>query len=317
MALPKQKHITRRSLLLRWSVTAVFVALAVFAVVRNADVFARSLRALGSASPLLVLLAVCLTFSMFVAAAGMFQLLALKPLHLRQTTLIEFAAAGVNRLLPGGVGGLGVHGLYLYRKKHTPAQATAVVGTNNLLGIAMHLLLLSLLFVSHPGTLREFTLPHFGAKHLAVACFILAALVLVSMVPKWRMAISGFAMNVLKSLRFYRAHPGKLVLAAVLAVTVSALYTTILFLIVHSLGLSVGLLPAFIIFSLGVLTATATPTPGGLVGAEAGLFIGFTAYGFTSEQALSATLLFRLSTYWLPIVPGLLLVAVARRKHLL
>ncbi len=301
----------------RWLVALALLVAAVYIVMRNADVFAHSLRALGSASPVLVLLAVCLTLTMFVAAAGMFQLLALKPLRLRQTALIEFAAAGVNRLLPGGVGGLGVHGLYLYRKKHTPAQATAVVGTNNLLGIGMHLLLLSLLFVIHPGTLAEFTLPHLGAKHLAAACFVLAALLLVGMVPRWRTAIASFLMNVLKSLRFYRAHPNKLGWAAMLAVTVSALYTSILFVLVHSLGLSIGFLPAFIIFSLGVLTATATPTPGGLVGAEAGLFLGFTAYGFTAAQALSATLLFRFITYWLPILPGLVCLALARRKHLL
>lgn len=316
MALQKQKH-SMRAMWVRWAVTLGFVVLAVFVLSRNADVFAKSFLALGSASPTLLLVAVCLTFSMFVAAAGMFQLLALKPLRLRQTTLVEFAAAGVNRLLPGGVGGLGVHGLYLYRKKHTPAQATAVVGTNNLLGIGMHVLLLSLLFVAHPDTLSEFKLPHLGLKHLGIACFVLAALLLVSMIPKWRVAVSGFAQNILKSLQAYRAHPGKLGWAAVLAVTVSALYTSTLFVIVHSLGLSVGFLPAFIIFSLGVLTATATPTPGGLVGAEAGLFLGFTAYGFTPEQALSATLLFRFITYWLPIVPGLLLVAVARRRHLL
>jgi len=39
------------------------------------------------------------------------------------------------RLLPSGIGSLGLNGVYLYKRKHTVAEATVVVSTNNLLGI--------------------------------------------------------------------------------------------------------------------------------------------------------------------------------------
>ena len=155
---------SRRGALLRWSLTGLFVTLAVYVLVRNAPVLGRSVAALGDATPPGVVLAVCLTFLMFVTAAGMYQFLSLHPLKYLQTLLIEFSAAAVNRLLPGGVGALGVQGLYLYRQKHTAAQATAVVGVNNLLGIVVHLTLLTLLFIPKPETVHEFTFPKLRLK---------------------------------------------------------------------------------------------------------------------------------------------------------
>ena len=67
----------------------------------------------------------------------------------------------------------------------------------------------------------------------------------------------------------------------------------------------------------GMLAGTATPTPGGLVGAEAGLFTGFTAYGVSVLDAGAAVLLFRLVTYWLPLFPGLLALLAGRKNGLI
>jgi uncharacterized protein (TIRG00374 family) len=65
-----------------------------------------------------------------------------------------------------------------------------------------------------------------------------------------------------------------------------------------------------------MLASTATPTPGGLVGAEAGLFAGFVAYGVSAPMAGAAVLLYRFVTYWLPLLPGVLALFLARRRRL-
>ncbi|MCX6404911.1 MAG: flippase-like domain-containing protein [Actinobacteria bacterium] len=52
------------------------------------------------------------------------------------------------------------------------------------------------------------------------------------------------------------------------------------------------------------VVAQAAPTPGGLGAVEAALAAGLTATGIQGEIAVSATLLFRLGTFWLPIIPG-------------
>ena len=50
--------------------------------------------------------------------------------------------------------------------------------------------------------------------------------------------------------------------------------------------------------------AAIAPTPGGLGAIEAALVAGLTGVGMSSGLAVSAVLLYRLATYWLPVVPG-------------
>ena len=53
-----------------------------------------------------------------------------------------------------------------------------------------------------------------------------------------------------------------------------------------------------------VVIATVAPTPGGLGAFESALIAGLTGFGLPSGIAVSATLTFRLATFWLPILPG-------------
>ena len=50
--------------------------------------------------------------------------------------------------------------------------------------------------------------------------------------------------------------------------------------------------------------AAAAPTPGGLGAIEAALVAGLTGVGMQPGPAVSAVLLYRLATYWLPVLPG-------------
>jgi undecaprenyl-diphosphatase len=50
--------------------------------------------------------------------------------------------------------------------------------------------------------------------------------------------------------------------------------------------------------------AAAAPTPGGLGAIEAALVAGLTGVGMQAGPAVSAVLLYRLATYWLPVAPG-------------
>ncbi|HLI55164.1 MAG TPA: lysylphosphatidylglycerol synthase domain-containing protein, partial [Acidimicrobiales bacterium] len=56
----------------------------------------------------------------------------------------------------------------------------------------------------------------------------------------------------------------------------------------------------------GAAIASAAPTPGNLGAVEAALAAGLTGIGVLPERAVGAVLAFRLLTFWLPIVPGLL-----------
>ena len=251
----------------------------------------------------------------FILAAAIYGTLALHSLRLKDTVLIEVAAACVNRLLPSGLGGLGLHGLYLYRRRHTPAEATAVVSVNNLLGMFAHLLLLALALGFRPELLKAFL----GHRLPGLSVWLLGGVVLIAvaglLAPVVRRQVALFAVHVLESLRRLRA--AALLRAFVLAMLLTISYTLLLWASARSIGVSIGVLKTFIVFSLGMLTSTVTPTPGGLVGAEAGLYAGLVAYDVAAVPAGATVLLYRLASYWLPLLGGAVALPLAKRRKLL
>jgi uncharacterized protein (TIRG00374 family) len=57
-------------------------------------------------------------------------------------------------------------------------------------------------------------------------------------------------------------------------------------------------------YLLASALASVAPTPGGLGAFEAAMIATLAGFGMSSGAAVSATLSFRLATYWLPILPG-------------
>jgi uncharacterized protein (TIRG00374 family) len=58
------------------------------------------------------------------------------------------------------------------------------------------------------------------------------------------------------------------------------------------------------VYLAGATIGQAAPTPGGLGAVEAALAAGLTAAGLPGGIAVSAVLLFRLITFWIPTIPG-------------
>jgi glycosyltransferase 2 family protein len=310
------KHSSKRLLVVRVVLSVLLLAAAIYVLTRNLITVQNSLEVARHASIPWLVVSLVLMACTFAIAAGVYGALALHPLRYGQTVLVEVATAFVNRLLPAGIGGLGLHGVYLYKRRHTAAEATVVVSMNNLLGMTAHLLILTGVIVARPAVLRLLL----DREHTSVNGWLIAAVLLVVggavlAMPAVRVRIVGFAHNLWQSIRKLRFM--HVLRAVLLAMLLTATYTLILLATTRSVGVHLGLLQIFIVFSIGMLTATATPTPGGLVGAEAGLFAGFVAYGVSSPLAGAVVLLYRLVTYWLPLVPGCFALLVARRRKLL
>ena len=65
-----------------------------------------------------------------------------------------------------------------------------------------------------------------------------------------------------------------------------------------------GLAQVGAVYLVASLIAAASPTPGGLGAIEAATIAGLTGIGISSGPAVSAVLVYRLATYWLPVLPG-------------
>ena len=62
------------------------------------------------------------------------------------------------------------------------------------------------------------------------------------------------------------------------------------------------------------IAASVAPTPGGLGAAEAAFMAGLVAIGVPKETALPTVFLYRLASFWLPILPGWLAMRAMQRN---
>jgi len=310
----KQTVTKRRMVFWRAAATILLVVVAGAVLAAHWHTVSASLRIARGAKLSWLLGALIAMAATFCIAAALYGVLALHRLRYTQTVLVELATAFVNRLLPAGLGGLGLNGVYLYKHKHTVAEATAIVSVNNLIGMIAHLGLFFGALLVYPSVFKQFAVGLHIHGSWQAGLLGLITIGLVVLLPNMRRRVAGFVRNVWQSLR--RLHAANMLSALGLAALLTVTYTAILYSVAHSVGLTLTPLRVFIVFSAGILAGTVTPTPGGLIGAEAGLFAGFVAYGAADAPAAAAVLLYRLITYWLPLLPGLGALLIARRQKL-
>jgi uncharacterized membrane protein YbhN (UPF0104 family) len=295
----------------RRAIVLIIIVLLGYLLVTQVKSLSPSLRIICHAHLEYALLGLLATIATFFIAALMYQLLALHRLQYRKTLLIQTASGFANRLLPAGLGGMGLIAQYLRVQKHTTSEAVTVIGMDNIIGIIGHF---SLFFVILAVAHVSFTTVH--VPHVS-GIVLLGAIVLVGVlgcIPSIRARVRHAGAQIGHDLMSYRNRPAQLILAVCNSLLLTLLYVSILWVSTYAVGKGLSFPKTLVVFTAGSIIGNATPTPGGLIGTEAGLFGGFVAYGLSSGTALAAALLYRLFTYWLPIVPGLIAFWLAQRK---
>lgn len=288
----------------RHLVLLVLSAIAVYVLLPQLGDFRSSWHLLRHPSPSFSLLAVALVFATFLAAAGTYCLLAFRRLAYGLTVVEQLAATFINRLLPAGIGALGANYLYLRHERHSAAQAGSIVAINNLLGLLGHSLLLALaLTLFHDRSLPS---QHFSSEFEVVwkVAVLVAAVALIAGLLFGRRRLVRLLGDVRQQLLSYRRRPQALLFALGTSLLLSVCNILALAACTHALGVQLPFTAVVLVFTLGLSAGAAVPTPGGLGGFEAGLAAGFVAYGVDPALALATALLFRLISYWLPLVTG-------------
>jgi glycosyltransferase 2 family protein len=73
---------------------------------------------------------------------------------------------------------------------------------------------------------------------------------------------------------------------------------------IEAFGGGIGFITVAMVYLAGEIVAQAAPTPGGIGATEAVLIAGLTAFGLPSAVAVPAVFLYRIATFWVPILPG-------------
>ncbi len=224
------------------------------------------------------------------------------------TFVTQLASSFAGTLAPAAVGGMALNVRYLQRSGVDVAVASSGVGLSYAAGTVVHLALLLLFGASAGRSLLRAVRPAesptvlWGALAVLVLTLTASAvpavrrLVVTRLVPPLRRSVHGVT-AVLRS-------PGKLALLLGGSAVTTLGYLLCLYLSTRALGGGLGVVTVGAVYLVGATIAAAAPTPGGLGALEAALIAGLVGAGMDHTIAVPAVLLFRIATFWLPVLPG-------------
>lgn len=306
------KLIQRRSVL-RLAVLGLFIYL----VLAGISGLGSSWQATRNSEPLFLMGAVAAIALSYCLAATTYLLLAVKTLGVVPTLLVQVSSGLVNRLLPAGLGGLGLNVMYLKYAGHQLPVATAIVAVNNMLGFAGNVILLVLTLTAYETTISLVGIPEISWP---VAAAITAVALGVSVYIHSRHDISRYLIKSFRQVKGYiqvfLGRPARTCFALLSSSLLTALHVTALMLVMASIGIPPEWSTALLAVSAGALLGAIVPTPGGLGAAEAGIAAGLAAASLSIESAVVVALIYRGITYWMPLFPGYLAFRVVERRYL-
>jgi len=230
------------------------------------------------------------------------------PVQFAPAVLAQGASSFINRVSPANVGGMALNARFLQKSGTSTPASVAAVGVNALAGAVMHVALIVVFFTlaGHDLT-KAFKLPSGSKILLALAVILAVTGIVLATRPgrRWtRKKLIPGARSAVGSLRQAAASPVKLGLLLGGSALITLAYIAALAASAQAFGGGPGLIVLGAVYLGAAALAAAAPTPGGLGAIEAALVAGLTGVGMQPGPAVSAVLLYRLATYWLPVLPG-------------
>jgi uncharacterized protein (TIRG00374 family) len=242
-----------------------------------------------------------------------------EPLKFVRTFVAQLAASFVNLLAPSQLGGAALNARYLERSGIEPALAVATVGVSQVAAFIIHISML-ILFGVLAGSARDtsFTPPQ---DAVIITVFVFAAAAVFLLLPIGRRVLQERVRpmfgRVIPRLISVLQQPKRVATGFGGNLLLNLSYIFCLVASVRAFGGELSIVAIGVVYLAGSAVGNAVPTPGGLGAVEAALAAGLTAAGLEANVAVSAVLLFRLVTFWIPVLPGWLSFHWLQRRGLL
>jgi hypothetical protein len=254
-------------------------------------------------------------------------------LPLAPTVWAQLAAGAADRLVPNGVGGVGVNLRYLVRAGITPGAAGSALAILAVVGIATDagygaLVAVAGRWLGLPGAGHELhLLAHAGLQagrqhhwFLLASLLTAASVLLLRHSRRPREQVQRGAAQAQRHLSDLFRHPARLTTAAAASAATTVVMSLGFAIATNTWGvtgtpLSNGALVA--VYLLAVAVSGAAPIPPFLGGTEAALVTALTVSGYTTPSAVVVVVVFRGLMYWLPLPFGVWGARRLRRVGLL
>lgn len=288
---------------------ALIVLLALKVFLPELSSLKESLQALRDAQLSWVLFGQIVFFLGLPIVAWQFLVIAIKPLKYGLTLKVEMASLFVSKLFPSSLGQFALNFYYLTKQKHNNIQAASVMAINAITSaIAYVFIILFAIFFDKGNLIAPSTQTTTVDWANIVKLLVIALLVAICSLAlkRVRQKVFGAAKDLLKTLGVYKARKGDVVSATLLNFFGSLTSLVALWASAHALGVNITMTESLVAYVLGNIVGGLVPTPGGIGAVEAGIYSGLVLIGVDTGDAFTVTLIYRLLTYWVPILPGYL-----------
>jgi undecaprenyl-diphosphatase len=228
------------------------------------------------------------------------------PLPFWRTFEVQMAAAFTGRTTPGGAGFFGINVVYMERLglRRPLAVGVTLLNQAGTGAVAFVVAVIGAFGAGLSGTFTNLSIPTGWPVVLGAVAVVVAGGVVVGS-PWGRRRIVAPSLEVCRELLDTLRHPVR---------AVQLFGGALGYLVLSGLGLATSL-AAFhsefswtavtVVFIVGSTLGHLVPSPGGLGAVEAALLAGLGAMGVPATAAVTAVLVSRLLTYWLPVLPGI------------
>jgi undecaprenyl-diphosphatase len=222
----------------------------------------------------------------------------------------QVAAAFTGFATPAQLGGMALNTRFVQRHGVEPPVAVAAVGLNAVSAVVVHFVLL-VAFAIGTGSdgFADIDLPSASTIAIVAAAAVAVVAFLVALPAGRRLVVDRIAPFLRRAgagLAEVGRHPAKLAELIGGAMLVTGGNVVALWMATNALGGGASLGTIGFVYLTASVVSSAAPTPGGLGAVEATLVAGLRGANLAGSAALGAVLLFRVATFWLPILPGIL-----------
>ena len=256
----------------------------------------------------------------YVGASWSLSGFVLEKLRFARTVLAQLAGSFVTLVAPAAVGGVALNIRYLHKAKVAPPDAASSVAVSQVIAFGVHMTLL-IIFIAITGGTHQAPFRPPAWAYFALAAIAAVALGVLAVPAGRRLVRSRLApalSQVIPRLLDVAQRPAKLAEGVGGALLVTLGYILCLEVSVLAVGAHAAFFAVGVVFLTGQAIGSVVPTPGGLGAIEIALSGALTTIAHVPVAfALSAVLLFRLLTFWLPIPFGYVAIKYLQRQDAL
>ena len=241
------------------------------------------------------------------------------PINWFRTLQAQLAASFATLVTPPTLGSVAVNMRFLSRAGVSGPAAATAVGVSQVVIFFIHLSLL-VVFGVVAGTQTDFS---FRPPRITLVVFVIifALIILSFSITKIRNWIFTKTRPIFSqvgpTLAIIAQQPQRLFMSILASISLNISYIVSFYAALNAFGSDISFATAAFVYLAGSTIGQAAPTPGGIGAVEAALIAGLTASGIPSGTALSGVLLYRVATFWLPVLPGWYAFANLQSKNAL